>query len=421
MKLRPYQTQAIASCRAQYGAGKRAVALVLPTGAGKTVIAAEVIRNAIDRGGSVLFLVHREELLVQSVRKLESVGCHDLRIIRAGNDLGNPQAKITVASIPTLTRWPIERLPTATLVVFDECHHVKAKTWGSLAAAYPAARILGLTATPQRADGKPLGDIFDALVVGATVSDLTALGNLVPATIWAPPNILESGELSVSPLEAYLQYGDGEPAVVFCVTVEHAQNVAIQMTRGGVLTEPIYGEMPADLRRARLAALANGGLRALTCVHTLTEGWDSPTVAVCILARKPAHAGLYLQICGRVLRPAPGKDRAIILDLCGASLQHGPPDMDRTYSLKGKGIDKPARDAIAQCPSCGSVFMRVPVCPECGRDLPTRPVVLPVSVDKGLQASKRSAEILQKNIQRVAYRHPAGWAEQALTAITEMR
>jgi len=273
VKLREYQERAISALRAEYARGKRAPCLVLPTGAGKTVIAAEIIRAAMARKNRVLFLVHRHELLGQSVAKLEQAGVTDLRIIRAGNDQGSPTAPVTVASIPTLTRWT-SRQPAAELVIVDEAHHVVAKTWRKLANHYAASLILGLTATPQRADGKPLGDIFDSLVVGATVRELTDLGHLVPCRVFAPPLVLETAQLALSPVEAYIKHGEGQRAVIFCVTVEHAQRVADEMNAAGVPTGVVNGEMAKGDRRDVLARLNTGEIRAVSSIGVLTEGWD---------------------------------------------------------------------------------------------------------------------------------------------------
>lgn len=383
MSLREYQSRAIDAVRAKYAAGYRAPALVLPTGAGKTVVASEVIRMTVERGGRVLFLVHRQELLTQSVSKLERAGVTDIRIIQAGSDLGSRRAPVSVASIPTITRW-IEAgraMPEATLVIPDECHHVVAKTWKRIADHYAASLLLGLTATPERADGKAIGDVFDSIVIGATVSELTALGHLVPCRVFAPMDVLESKHIAVSPLAAYQRHAPGSRAVIFCMSVEHAQRVADEMNAGGVRTAVVHGDMPRTERASTLADLDAGRIDAVASIGVLTEGWDSPGVSTCILARKPQHTGLYLQMVGRVLRPAPGKTHATLIDLCGSVHDHGPPDMDREYSLDGKGISKVDREAIRQCLTCGGVFKAGPMtCPLCGVEMPRRTVELPTAL-----------------------------------------
>lgn len=385
MILRAHQTRSLDLTRAEYLAGRRRVCLVMPTGAGKTVVASEAIRLSVQRGHRVLFLVHRQELIAQSVAKLEQAGVTDLRIIQAGADLGNPRAAVAVASIPTLTRWT-DRQPPAQFVIVDECHHVVAKTWKRLAEHYASALLLGLTATPERADGRSLGDIFDSIIVGATVSELTQLGHLVPCRVFAPIQTLETAQLAQSPLEAIRKFAPGERAVVFCVTVEHASRVADEMNAGGIRTAVVHGELGRGERRERLDALDAGRLDAVASIGVLTEGWDSPGVATCVLARKPQHAGLYLQMVGRVLRPAPGKRHATLIDLCGSVHDHGPPDIDREYSLDGRGIRRAAdRDAIRQCLTCGGVFRAGPAhCPLCGVEMPRREVAIPTALGMDL-------------------------------------
>ncbi len=384
--LRPYQQRAIADLRSSYQAGRRAPCLVLPTGAGKTVVASAVIRSATERGKRVLFLAHRAELLDQSVAKLEASGVTNVRLIRAEHDLGNPLAPVVVASVQTLStpRWA-NRMPKADLVVFDECHHVKARTWTTIADQYASAHLLGMTATPQRGDGAPLGDIFDALVVGSTVKELTQLGHLVPCRVWAPPAALDSDQLALSVADAYLKHAQGERAVVFCATVEHAERVAAELVDAGVPTGVVSGM--GGGRADTLKRFRAGELRAVCNVHVLTEGWDDPGAAVCILARKPQHAGTFLQMAGRVLRPSQGKHDALLLDLCGSVHEHGTPDMDREYALDGKAIRAADREPIRQCPTCGSVFLAAGVdgaCPQCGASLPRMERKLPGSIGVGL-------------------------------------
>lgn len=428
--LRDYQRRAIDDLRRSYASGHRAPCLVMPTGAGKTQVASEVIRSAVARGRRVLFLAHRDELIAQSVAKLEIAGLTDLRIINRGESLGDPLAPVSVASVQTLSRWTGERMPKADFVVFDECHHIAAKTWRGIANEYVGAHLLGMTATPQRADGSPLGDVFDDLVIGSTVAELTALGHLVPCSVWSPPADVEiaSGNLALSPVEAYRRHCTDERAVVFCATVEHADQCAAEMSAAGILCETVHGQLRPDVRKDRLERLASGALRAVTNVHVLTEGWDLPAVSVCILARRPQHAGTYLQMVGRVLRPAPGKSQAMILDLGGTSNLHGPPEMERHYTLDGSGIEKVKRDLIRQCPSCGAVFLwkaGIADCPTCHAALPRRAIEAPKSIGVGLiHASGATApDQLMLNLRAIARRKrmPDGWVTRAYAAIGGVR
>lgn len=386
MHLRPYQERAIAALRRSYQTGHRAPCLVLPTGGGKTIVASAVIDGALKLGNRCLFVAHRRELIQQTVDKLARAGIWDVRVIRGADDTGRPDAPVIVGSIQTLTmpRW-LGKLPPAELVIPDECHHLAAARWRQIADAYPAARLLGLTATPERGDGRPLGDIFDDLVVGATVAELTDAGHLVPCRVFAPTEMLESKHLALEPVAAYQQHGNGERAIVFCVTVDHAEQTAAAFNAAGISAAIVVGTSPPDQRALTLQRFAAGELRVCVNVNVLTEGFDDPPVSVCILARKPQHAGTFLQMAGRVLRPAPGKRQATLIDLCGSVHDHGPPDLERTYSLTGKAITGAVRDRIRQCPTCGAVFLAGPMtCPQCGAAMPRRESEPPRSTGQGV-------------------------------------
>lgn len=429
MKLRDYQRRFVDGLRAAYAAGHRAPLGVSPTGSGKTVIAAEIIRAARARNRRVLFLAHKIELINQSRDKLERAGIYDVRVIRAAQDSGTAADAVAVASVPTLAqkRWR-DRMPAADLVIFDECHHVKAETWSSIAAHYADSHLLGLTATPQRSDGAALGDIFDSLVVGSTVRELTDLGHLVPCRVWAPEGPLETGQTALTPLEAYQQFAGGQRAVIFCATLPHAESIAAEMSSAGIPTAAVHGSLPAAERARRLESLASGEIRAVTSLHVLTEGWDLPAVAVCILARKPQHAGTFLQMVGRVLRPSPGKTHAMLVDLCGSVHLHGTPDMDREYSLDGKGIKSTDRDQLRQCPTCGAVFLApATACPQCGAEMPRSEKAEPKSIGVGLveltgvQKQQLRDEQLMRNLWGAARRsrRSASWVQRAHAAISQ--
>lgn len=405
-QLRPYQERAVAELRAAYQRGKRAPLLVAPTGSGKTIVASYVIQSAVAMGNRSLFVAPRRELIGQTVRKLADAGVWDVRVIQAKHDTGRQDAPVIVGSIQTLIlpRW-LGNLPPADLVIADEAHHMAAAQWRQLAGAYPAARWLGLTATPERADGKPLGDLFDDLIVAASVAELTELGNLVPCRVYcpAPQQELDSGELALDPVTAYQQHGSGDLAVVFCATVDHATRFAGQFTVAGIPAAVVTGTMPHRARAETLRRWADGEIRVVCNCGVLTEGFDLPALSVCIMARKFGHAGLFLQCCGRVLRPWPGKASATVIDLCGSAITHGPPDMPREYSLDGKAIRSAVeRDAIRQCPTCGAVFLAGGSgCPSCGVEMPRMPIALPRSTNVGvveLPARPTPSEPVSKRI-----------------------
>lgn len=317
-----------------------------------------------------MFVAHRIELINQAVDKLREAGIERVRVIRAEHDAGDPAAPVVVASIQTIStaRWR-GNLPPADLIVVDECHRVRATSYETLIAQYPAAWLLGLTATPARSDNAAL-TAFDHIVVGSTVRELTELGFLVPCRVLVPVK-QDSHTLALDPVQAYRKHGDGQRAIVFAASVQHAAQVASAFAEQSAISAGVVtGTTPEAQRAATVARFAAGELRVLVNVACLVEGWDDPGCAVAILARKFGHVGPYLQAIGRVLRPAEGKARATVIDLLGSALEHGPPDLEREYSLEGKGIAKPKRATLTQCRKCGAIFLRAAACPECGFEAP---------------------------------------------------
>lgn len=378
--LRPYQQRAIDELRAAYASGRRAPCLVMPTGAGKTPTAAAIIASARARSRRVILLAGRLELLDQAARKLADAGVTDVRVIQAENDSA-PDAAVIVASVQTLAskKWQ-GNLPPADLAVIDECHHVAAKTWAEIARFYPVR--LGLTATPERGDGSALSDMFDAIVVGSTVSELTALGHLVPCRVYAPPAIMSPRELAMEPVDAYQRYAAGTKSVVFAVTVKHAEKLAAEFRARGIGAEHVAGDMSS--RPDVIARHARGEFPVLVNVSLVVEGYDDPALASAIFAKRFTHVGGYLQAIGRTLRPHASKTGAVVVDLCGSALVHGTPDVEREYSLTGKAISKADRLAIRQCAACGGVSTGRPACPYCSSQFPIATRGIPKAGDIGV-------------------------------------
>lgn len=351
--LRPYQARLVEETRAAYRDGGRAILIVLPTGGGKTRVGGEFVLSAVARGRRVLWLAHRRELVEQAYMRLRADGLEDISVIAAtARHLHRAGAAVQVASLQTLTARG--DLPEADLVIFDEAHHYVAADWHEFATHYAPAARLGLTATPQRSDGTPLGNLFDRLVVGATIQELQGEGFLVPCDVIAPEHNLKSN-VAQDPVSAWQQHAQGKSTVVFCRNVAHGEEVAEAFKAAGARAAFIDNKTPVILRKRALDNFQEGHLDVLVNVFVLTEGWDAPRAEVCILARSCGSAGMFLQIVGRVLRPAPGKERALLLDLSGAVHLHGLPDDDREYSLDGKGIRAKKKASLRQCRLCGRI------------------------------------------------------------------
>lgn len=378
MALRPYQESALHDVGQHFNEGSRAVCLVMPTGAGKTrtgvswLTGDSGIQNAPRRHSDAgLWVVHRLELMEQAVEQLSRILPGEVALIRGGTNTGallGRQPRAYVTTVQTLLASG-ER-PDVRRIVLDEAHHFVADEWSQLLAAYPDARVVGLTATPERGDGRPLGDIFQQLVVGARYPELVADGHLVRCRAFAPPQAVDGG-IANDPVAMYLKHGEESQGFLFSGTIASAETWAERFTEAGIPAAAVHQRLSARVRRQTLEDFKAGRIRILTNVYVLTEGVDVPAARVCILARAVPHVGNYLQMAGRVLRPAPGKDDAILIDLCGSVLEHGLPTEDRDYALDGRAIRRTVA-SVRQCPQCGAVHDGAPAeCDLCGYVFPT--------------------------------------------------
>src|SRR5580704_10004021 len=184
LTLRPYQHDLIDRARQAMRHGARRVLIQAPTGAGKTALVAQMLASAAQRGKRAWFCVHRRELVDQSVTTFVEAADIHTGIVAAGYP-ATPGAPVHVCSVPSLSRR-CHSLATPDLLVFDEAHHLASGTWSQLAEAYPSAHHIGLTATPQRLDGRGLGPYFDVLLQGPTTAELIAQGYLSPYRFYAP-------------------------------------------------------------------------------------------------------------------------------------------------------------------------------------------------------------------------------------------
>lgn len=384
--LRPYQQTAVTQLRESYLTGHRAPLFVLPTGGGKTHTFSYVAQNAVERGRRVCILVHRRELLLQASGSLRSMGVKHGLIAPGFNQTTDP---VQIASVQTLVRR--NRRDPFDLLIIDEAHHAAAGTWKTIRDAYPAARLLGVTATPVRSDGQGLDAVFDDMIIGPSMSQLIAEGYLVKPVVYAPPTMIDlSGvrkrggdfdqrqvaervdkpTITGDVIGHYRKLAGGKPAIAFCASVAHAEHVAAEFRSAGFKAQSVDGNTAPAERAAAIAALGRGDIHVLTSCDIISEGTDVPVVTAAILLRPTQSLGLYIQQVGRALRPAPGKDRAIILDHVGNVLRHGMPDEDRDWSLEGIAKQsKAANDnvpTVKQCEKCYFVFKPAPVCPSCG-------------------------------------------------------
>lgn len=337
--LRPYQSRAINEARKQIVEGKRSILIVAPTGSGKTATASAIVKGRIDKGGRVAWFAHRDELVSQAARTLESFG------LEVGCYGANANARVQVMTVQTaLSRGEV---PEADLVIADEAHHYVADEWRTVIDAYKEkAFLIGLTATPERKDGRAMRPPFESLIVMAQIGELIKEGHLVPCEVYAPDKAITEGvDLAMLPVEAYEKYARGSSGIVFAPHVLAAKTFAAQFVQRGISCGVVHGKMPGDERRDVLARHDAGEISVLCNVYVLTEGYDSPRVKTCILARRIGSPGAYLQMVGRVLRPFTNQETgeiatsARLIDLYGTNVQsHGRPEEERIFSLDGKAI-----------------------------------------------------------------------------------
>ena len=414
IELRGYQRKLVAAASQFYRDAppdQAALLMQSATGSGKTRTAAYIVNQYASTGRQVLWLVHREELLMQAALTFAEYGIkHRLvcaasseRAIKAqefreyGRSFVDSFAPVVIASIQTIVRR-LDVLPwlQPAQIVADEAHLSLAAIWRRVLARWPQARLLGLTATPTRVDGQTFdrqgGGLYDAIITGPRVADLIAWGNLADFEVYAPPldftrakrTKMKGGDFDPKALESefakpvifgdvvghYRKYSHGKPAIAFCPTVAVSERFAQAFRDAGYRAVAIDGQTDDAVRRRSLQELARGELDVVTSVSILVEGTDVPLATTALLLRRTQSLSLYLQAVGRVLRPHLQKDRAIILDFVGAVQTHGMPDADREWTLDGKprtereGSNQPAV-TIRTCPKCFAIHAPAPACPSC--------------------------------------------------------
>lgn len=365
MTLRAYQRKAVEDLTSS----RSDAVLVMHTGLGKTRTLSELALLEVERGGRVLWLAHRRELVFQAAASLRDAW------LTVGTNC-------FVKSIQELLAK--QGPPDITLLVLDESHHYVAQEWATVRGQYPDAWTVGASATPERADGIGLGAIFSRMVLGPTRREAIAGGYLVPADVIRPEKALAPGEVAQDPVKAFETYAKGKKAMLFAPSVEVAIQYACRFRDElGVRAACVWGEMPTKDRASVMAKFAADELDVLTSVAALTEGVDVPQVECIIIARTFGSAGAMIQAVGRGARPHPSKRSYLVLDLVGCTHTFGEPDDEREYFLEGRGIRRPNDElAVKWCPVCGHPVVGE-VCLECGHEgrmklRPPRVLGLPV-------------------------------------------
>ena len=399
-ELRPYQLDAEQQARIALAGGKRRVVLYLPTGGGKTLTATSIIIKATAKGRRVVFVANRKQLVAQTSAVLHRYGIEH-GILQAENTC-RLDARVLVASIDTIH---VRGLPDDVgLIVIDECHGVAgSQKYRTLLARYNLVPVVGLTATPFAAGMAKHypgigGPLFEHLVVGATIGELIAGGYLVDCDIYAPNEPDLAGVRSSKGIDGVLDYvqsdldkavdkpqlvGDivthwfrlarSKQTVVFASSIAHSKHIAESFAASGVVAEHVDYHDDDETRTAILSRFARGESTVLCNVGLLAEGWDCPATECMILARPTRSLIRYLQMVGRVLRPAPGKTRALLLDHSGSTVRLGHPCDDLPLELddgkpKTAGKQRERDTPLPKpCPKCHFVKPpKIHACPNCG-------------------------------------------------------
>jgi len=360
-KLRDYQSDLLDRINRAWFDGNRTLLCQLPTGGGKTIVFSTVVHQASKNGLKCLILAHREELIKQAADKIEIITNDPVGIIKAGYPT-NYDRDIQVASVQSLIRR-LDRCPQFDLIVVDEAHHATSRSYRTILDFFPNARVLGVTATPIRLDGKGFRGIFDELICGVTVSQLIKSGSLSQYQYFATERSMSvegvgkrQGDFKAeeiakaNPVEglagdvvkSYRDYLEGKQAVIFCVNIEHSIAIAEHFKAAGIIAHHLDGNTPSGERAEVMTQFRDKRIQVLTNCALFDEGLDIPSLDGVILARPTQSLSRFLQMVGRALRPCEGKDRAIIIDLAGNYERLGMPDDVRVWTLDG--LEKKQRD-----------------------------------------------------------------------------
>ena len=448
-----YQTPCVEGVREAYRQKFKVPLLVAPTGAGKTVIFSYIAEEASSKGKRVLIMAHRKELCTQCGEKMIANGV-DFGYINPGftPDYRKPIQVGTIQSIVArmgkmevgsrrseVGSKEVKTLYIPDLIIIDEAHRSIAPTYLKIIAFYrklnPNLLLLGVTASPVRSDGKGLDLLYDVLVPGPTVRQLIELGYLVDPQVYGAEvhadlsTVAQSSDgdhnqvqlsaavntpaITGDAVAHYAKICPGSPAIVFCVDVKHAVDVAAKFRAAGYLFEHVDGKMSDVERQGIFTRLRSGAIHGITSVNLITEGFDAPMVRCVIALRPTLSLALAIQMPGRGMRPYPGKKVMYFLDHANISstLAQGENtigfiDDDRTWTLQGeepggkskrKKGDKEGR--LTQCPHCYRQHHPAPVCPACGFKYEVNSRIIQVQ-DGELVALKSPAQLAREMMDR---------------------
>ena len=393
MQLYPEQQRVIDEIRAHLANGVRRILVVAPCGFGKTVLSAFMVKAASGNGKRCAFSVHRRELVKQTIDTFAMAGIKH-GVISAGFHPYR-KARVQIASIPTWRRR-IKQVGDFDIILTDEAHHSCAATYVDLMAQYPNAVHIGLTATPERLDGRGLGKHFDVIVEGPSVRWLIDNGFLAPFRLFSVPSVVTEGlhtrmgdfaigeviermnasTVTGDALREYRRHAAGKRFIIFEASRERSRAAAKLFTEAGFPCAHVDGDTPHEERDRAMRDFRLGKLIGLSNVELFGEGVDVPEMECSIHCRPTQSLSMWVQQCMRPMRRAPGKV-AIILDHAGNFARHGAPDADRVWTLEGRIGDGGGKsEAVSNGRACSFCYATSPPnytrCRECGKAFPIK-------------------------------------------------
>lgn len=374
-ELHPYQKKLVQQTRQELANGKNSVLIQSPAGSGKSVVIAEIVRLTVKKGGHVLFMVHRKELVEQITNSFKENDvdlshCTIMTVGRVKNRLG--------------------KLPKPTLIITDETHHSLAKTYRNIYKHYSDVPRIGFTATPWRMNGKGFRDVYDSMVMGPSVKWLISNKYLAPFKYYSV-NLVNSDKLKKSStgdytnksmdeavgktifgdvINTYKKVANGQQAIVYAHSVEYSQIVADSFNQAGISARHVDAKTPSTKRKQIMTDFKAGKIKIICNVDLISEGFNAPDCSTAILLRPTASLVLFVQQSMRSMRYKPGKVATIIDHVANYS-RFGLPDDDFDWTLDDREKKRNGRkDDAPAIKTCDRCFRVVPaqskICPFCG-------------------------------------------------------
>lgn len=352
----------------------RSIMLQMPTGTGKTRLFVSIARDLHNYGVKckqaikILFLAHRKELIEQISDDLcVKYGlAHGLIVSQS---LEQKKLPIQIGSVPTLTRrlerWEAKDFD---IIIIDEAHHVKAKSYRKIINLYPNAKILGVTATPYRLNGAAFRPEFEELIISPSVAEFIKRGYLSEYEYYSirPSSelqkqidsmkldfegdykesemmgVMDRDYIRAGILSTYQKYAADKKGIIYTISRTHNTHLAAEFNRAGIKAAAIDSDTPKEKREDLVQKFRRGDLQVLLNVNIFSEGFDCPDVEVIQLARPTKSLAMYLQQVGRGLRPHEGKEKLLILDNVGLFNKFGFPSARRKwrYHFEGHPVDE---------------------------------------------------------------------------------